>query len=452
MLSKFLSSSLIAFLILMGFVAQAPICSAQHAPIKINRVDDVIANWSKTQHLFVKGDLGISESQFQKLEAWISDNAANWTVVLMQDADQEFYAAQDGRQFSNMEAVRFALGHRLNNQTDFGSLAHEKTGESSGAVFVLFLKERKFSYYGSDVHDRRNLGESKWQGTLDREAVRAMRNGGRIIDAVKNTIKLIDGGLARKIAAEESRARKAQDKIKRAIREREREIENLMARIANTDEQAIKRVENAARDLKSNFPKANQSKLALPPVQKWRNELESQKKTLRAKGVDVRKTKLALENVEGQINRFLDAYAAHASFDEMITPVELRLDEIADDPSGAANEISREAYRLLDQARDGHALGELDFSEPIHQAGEMVKQGKEAIRLHRAEIREQAERKSLIRKTIAGVASVLGVLLLGLLWLFNVRRRPALRQAHALFDKRSKSCLLYTSPSPRDRG
>ena len=439
MLSKTLTSSLIAIAIVIGFFASTSKCNGQRAPIKINRVDDVIANWSKSQHLFVKGQLGISDSQFQKLEAWISDNAPNWTVVLMQDANQEFYAAEDGRQFRNMEAVRFALGHRLNNQTDFGSITHEKTGEASGAVFVLFLKERKFSYYGSDVHDRRNLGESKWKGSLDREAVRAMRNGGRIIDAVKNTIKLIDGGLARKIAAEESQARQAEAKAERAIRERKREIENLKSRIARTDKHTVKRVEIAARELKSNFPKASHSKLALPPIEKWRNSLASQLKTLSAPDVNARKTKLAVDSVEAQINRFLDAYAAHAAFEEMITPVESRLDEIADDPSGAANEISREAYRLLDQARDGHAIGELEFSEPIHQASEKVKQGKEAIRLEHVRVREQAERKSLIQKTIGMVALVLGAITLGLLWFLNARRRPALRQAHALFDKRSRS-------------
>ena len=121
------------------FLVEAKPCIAQHAPVKISRVDDVIANWSKSQHLFVKGELGISDAQYEKLESWISSNAPNWTVVLMQNANQEYYAAEDGRRFRNADAVRFALGHRLNNQTDFGSLVHEKTGEPSGAVFVLSL-------------------------------------------------------------------------------------------------------------------------------------------------------------------------------------------------------------------------------------------------------------------------------------------------------------------------
>jgi len=301
------------------------------------------------------------------------------------------------------------------------------------------LKERKFSYYGSDVHDRRSLGESKWKGSLDREAVRAMRNGGRIIDAVKNTIKLIDGKLARKIAAEELRERKAEAKLQRARRERLREIENLKSRIAATGESTIKHVESAARELKSKFPKANRSMLAIPPVQRWRTELEKQLKTLNDPEVDVQKTKLAVNSVDDQINRFLDAYAAHAAFEEMITPVESRLDEIADDPSGAANQISRDAYRLLDQARDGHAIGELKFAESIHQASELVEQGKYAIRIEQRRIRLQAERKSLIRKTIAGVASILGAILIGVLWLLNARRRPALRRAHALFDKKAQT-------------
>ena len=424
------------------FLVEAKPCIAQHAPVKISRVDDVIANWSKSQHLFVKGELGISDAQYEKLESWISSNAPNWTVVLMQNANQEYYAAEDGRRFRNADAVRFALGHRLNNQTDFGSLVHEKTGEPSGAVFVLFLAERKFSYYGSDVHDRRNLGESKWKGKLDREAVRAMRNGGRIIDAVKNTIKLIDGELARKIAREEAQAKKAKANQQRAIRERLREIENLKSRIEVIGEGAIGRVEEAARELKSKFPKASQSKLALPPVETWRVALQAQRKKLGDESVDVRKTQLALGNVEGQINRFLDAYAAHAAFEEMIVPVETRLDEIADDPSGAAGEISLEAYRLLDEARDGHAIGELNFADPIHKASEMVEQGKQAIRLEKKRVRQEAQRKSLIRKTIAGVASVLGAILLGVLWFLNARRRPALRQAHALFDKQARSVAV----------
>ena len=312
MLSKTMTSILIAFVIGLGFLSTAGQCAAQSAPVKISSVDDVINNWSKDQHLFFKGKLGISDSQLQKLESWISKNASNWTVVLMENADQESYSAADGRRFRKLEAVEFAIGHRLNNQTEFGSLVHEKTGEANGAVFVLFLKERKFSYYGSQVHDRRNLGQSKWRGTLDREAVRAMRNGGRIIDAVKNTIKLIDGQLARKIAAEESRAKQIKANAKRAVLQRARDIENLKSRIAVTDKDAIKRIENAARELKSSFPKASNSKLAMPPIGKWRTALEAQTKTLDAPDVNVRKTKLAIDNVEGQINRFLDAYAAHA--------------------------------------------------------------------------------------------------------------------------------------------
>jgi len=95
MLSKTSISTLIALLLVVGFLVQANQCDAQQFPVKINRVDDVIENWSKSQHLFIKGELGISDSQFQKLESWISQKAPNWTVVLMQNADREFYAAQE---------------------------------------------------------------------------------------------------------------------------------------------------------------------------------------------------------------------------------------------------------------------------------------------------------------------------------------------------------------------
>ena len=63
-----------------------------------------------------------------------------------------------------MDAVEHALGHGLANQTDFGNLTNPKLGEQDGTVFVLFLKERKFSYYSSDAQDRRGLGQSRWIG------------------------------------------------------------------------------------------------------------------------------------------------------------------------------------------------------------------------------------------------------------------------------------------------
>ena len=52
-----------------------------------------------------------------------------------------------------------------------------------------------------------------------------------------------------------------------------------------------------------------------------------------------------------------------------------------------------------------------------------------AVQIERQQVAAEKERKSLIRKTVSIVVSILGACFLGLLWLLNIRRRPALSRA-----------------------
>ena len=185
----------------------------------------------------------------------------------MRQASDETYHALDQRTFHGMDAVEYALGHGLANRTDFGGLIHPETGETDGAVFVLFLVERKFSYYGSDLQDRRGLGESKWIGGLDRDAVRAMRNGGRIVDAVKNTVTSINRRVAKKIQSERDAEERKKEAKERARLERLRELDFLSDRLKETSEQMFPRIEESARQVRAAFPEAADSKLAVPPIE-----------------------------------------------------------------------------------------------------------------------------------------------------------------------------------------
>lgn len=114
-----------------------------------------------------------------------------------------------------MDAVEFALGQSLPNKTAFGGLKHPETGEANGAYFLLFLQERKLSYFGSEVYDQRNLGEKRWKGNLDGPAIRAMRSGGRFLDAAKDTIINIDHQLIRKLSVAKRDRQRAADRAQR---------------------------------------------------------------------------------------------------------------------------------------------------------------------------------------------------------------------------------------------
>ena len=92
-----------------------------------------------------------------------------------------------------------------------------RVAQKNGAIFVLFLEERKFSYFSSDAMDFRRLGHRRWVGDLDKPAIRAMRNGGRIVDAVKDTISNIETKLTKAIAGEIAAKKRAEIERKRAL-------------------------------------------------------------------------------------------------------------------------------------------------------------------------------------------------------------------------------------------
>ncbi len=189
--------------------------SAGETPQKINSATDVLETWSPTQHLYVKGDIRVDAASLDGLEKWLDANGKNWTVVLMASASGETWRDDRGASHQGMDAVENSLGRGLGNMPAFASLKDARTGQPNGAIFILFLQERKFSYFGSEVFDRRGLGESAWIGKLDGPARDAMRSGGRIVDAVKNTVTHIESILTKRIADEERIRREAKQRRER---------------------------------------------------------------------------------------------------------------------------------------------------------------------------------------------------------------------------------------------
>lgn len=173
-------------------------------PQRVRSAVGVVKLWSESQHLYVKGDIGVSDERLRELEKWLTANAPHWTVVLLESAEGERFTDAEGTSFEGIEAVKHALGKGLSNRTRFGSLKHPRTGEQDGAVFLLSLEERNLSYFASDAQDRRGLGEEHWVGKLDAAAIAAMRDGGRVVDAARDTITTIDTRLARAVSQEEA--------------------------------------------------------------------------------------------------------------------------------------------------------------------------------------------------------------------------------------------------------
>lgn len=207
----------------------APSAWAGTQPRQVKSATSVVRVWSASQHLYVKGDVGASDEQLRELEEWLTEQAPHWTVVLLESAEGESFTDAEGTGFEGMDAVLHALGKGLSNRTRFGSLKHPRTGEQDGAIFVLSMADRNLSYFGSRAQDRRGLGEDRWKGQLDAPAIAAMRDGGRILDAARDTVVSIDARLATAIEREVAEAERLRASLGEQLRALPAEVDALLA-------------------------------------------------------------------------------------------------------------------------------------------------------------------------------------------------------------------------------
>ena len=425
-------------LIVMGFslLAANPCLAQRLGPTTITTfrdVDEVIAKWTEDRQLFVHGNIGVGDAQLRGLAEWLRTNGPHWTIVLMDNAEGQTYRSTQGQRYVEMDAVEAALGSGLSNRTDFGKLAHPETQESDGAVFVLFLKERKFSYFASDAQDSRDLGEAHWVGELDQPALRAMRSGGRIVDAVKDTVKSINDKLARALQAEK------QAELQRA-QQRQRQVVQAKNELAEL-KVSIGEVEAAGLAFAKEFPQAT-GPLAKPPTEAWLqkvSELEQQLTEDTTSAVEQQHSILAAE-----ISRYLNAYAARTGFKHERESAGLLVAKFDRSASPQAIKIAKETRDQLALSEQQLSSGNLEFVDTLANTDSSLKLGEKAV----AEAEQQqrlAEMKSRwIRATALIILSLVALVVAALLWLANRRRATTMQKAIEQVSTRISSIAVET--------
>lgn len=406
------------------FATAASDVSLERYP-NVDSTADVVEKWSSEHHLYVQGDLGITHERLTKLEEWLDKNGPNWTVVLMRTARDEHYESLDRRTFRSLDAAEYALGRGLALRTSFSDLVDERTGETNGAVFALFLDEKKFSYYASVAQDTRNLGEAHWLGELDRPAFRAMRGGGRIIDAVKETITNINTRLTQKIEAEQEQAEREKLARQRALAHLQADIQSLRQGIDTVDENAA----NVKRD----FPAA-EGELANPPSVSWRRQLDEIDGMLTHDNIAAMKSRF--NNVSHEVESFLNAYSTYATFDQIVTPLEAQISELKADEIRAGRDMAEEAAQHLVSARDVLAQGRRGLADVLAEAESSLVQGQQLVADEVARIERRAARHRLILRSSAATAGFLALAAGGMLVWLNRKRVPAKERAEAALTAR----------------
>jgi hypothetical protein len=399
--------------------AQAP--SSSQRAVLVSRATDVVQKWQPGQRLYVKGEVGATVEVLNDLEQWLATNAPNWVVVLAEHAQGETYTDAAGEVFQGVEAVNHALGKGLMNRTAFGQQTDPRTGERNGAFFLLFLKERRLSYYGSDAQDRRGLGEESWIGNLDKAAIVAMRNGARVVDAAKDTITLINSKLDQRIAAEgAAREKQAADLLAAQSREREQ------ARAALVNARAeYNLLEARAGELSRTF-NGMDGDLARPDLPGLAAELK-----LAQTAFDQDDAAAALRGAErvrsraGELIRRIGQYSADAS---RIEALDQRLRELQRlTYAGAATAQFRAARDSLAAVRNQYQHGNSGYAPLLDTASQTVDAAGFAVTMAERLAKQRQILWIMFLIAAVSLASVAGLLL-------NRRRLPAKTEARRLFD------------------
>lgn len=388
---------------------EAPSMTGSAEPLRIESGTEVVRAWQPHQRLYVKGDLGLGMPVLAGLEQWLDANATNWVVVLLESAAGESWPTADGRTFSGIEAVNFALGQGLLGQTAFGQGVDARTGERNACFFALFLKDRRFSYYGSDAQDRRGLGEDQWIGNLDAPAVSAMRNGGRVVDAVKDTIRQIEGRLTARIEAE-----------RQAVARQAAEAESARARIEGEAQAAVRSAAEGLATLEARttaFVAARPEmtgNLARPELPGLRARLADAERMLAAgEFATARERALGLATQTSALLKAQDEHrAAAATFDELGG----RHQVLAQHPqAAAARETLRGAAEHLVRAREAHRRGDSAYVGGLAAAREGVQRAEAVVGMA-----ESTARAAALAGALAAGGTFAGLTVLALL--LNRRR------------------------------
>ncbi len=367
-----------ASLPLLGF----PKASASESALGLQRGTDIVQQWKPDQRLYIRGRLGVSESRLNDLERWLDVNAPNWTILLLENARGETYRDDDGRSYSGMDAVEYAVGKGLANKTGYGDLVDERTGQKNGAAFVLFLRERKFSYSGSEVHDVRRLGAANWSGRLDRAAFRAMSNGGRIVDAVRNTVRDIDARLTRQLALEQQERQRALARVRLEKENAERAIA-----VAKGELLAVRA---EVEVLAAKFP-GHSGDLLQPDFDSLGRVLDGGTALLEAGDASeaAKAAARVTEWIKGQRRLMMAFVDAPRTFAELHA-------EIAElNPTGEGWGADRLeiATAELSKAQDAHARGDSNYMQFFENAQEAVDAAHEEIIRSREALRKKIERQ-----------------------------------------------------------
>jgi len=369
--------------------------------VRVSTIQEVIDRWKPETHLYVIGDVGLQDAVLADLETWLKDR--HWTVLLVQDATGQRFQDTEGVVREGEDAIEYGTAQGIARAHGFAGQVRADTGEPDGAILSIVLAQRALYYTGSDAQDSRGLGEMAFQGNLDQWSIAALRNGGDVVSAVKDTVTGIDSQVAYSIG------RKREEAASYLAWSRTR-VTDVETEVASLEQSA------AALRAAPPYPKVG---AAQPDTESLRQRIERAKALL-----DEEKAAEAIAVVDGvhqEVGMLQSNIALYQSYTTKLAAARDRLDRLQSRTlDDAARKKIQGASQLLATAREKHQRGDLIYDQitPVEDA---VWDAEAAVR--RAEGRR-------VFSILLGWAALLA--LAWLAWRLNRRRLPVKKEAEAL--------------------
>ncbi len=395
--------------LLWGFILclLGPESKASETDVALPSGVSILENWRVDQHLYTVGELGVGAVQLAGLEEWLDENAPNWTVLLMESSEGEKYTDVFGVEHGGIDAVEHAMGKGLPASTGFGGLKDSSSGLANGAFFILFMKDRNFSYFGDRSYQRYRLGADQWRGNLDRPAIAAMRNGGRVIDAARDSIQSIDARYRKAVLAEKERGQKNSD-----------QAEEGMEKVQRIMEKAGKQFQ----EFWGKYETPGVGKFGISPLDEWQLDFERLKGYRRDGHTMLQLGGLTL--LEEKVEQWRWEFQRFWSDEDQIENLQNQVAQLTssdDDQLETLESIQGDMKILKGTYGDG---------DPVYVA----KMGEVRTAIARF---QQREGEIQSRQKIAGVAGAGGVGFLGLMGFVGNRRRRRIKlEAETLLKTR----------------
>jgi len=390
-------------LLFLVFIFVAPLALASQTAVKLASGIDLIKEWQADQHLYISGDINLSSQELANLEDWLDQNGKNWTVLLSQSSAKERHRDPFGAQRRGVEALEIALTVDLPAKTGFGKIIDQKTGHPNGALFIIHLKERQLSYYGSDYYQHNGAPTHRFQNDLDAPARKALRDGGRIVDAVKRTVTAVDSRARTTINSRAQRRLESAQAAKQEIIDLRQKLKSVTAKHAAISAKLTK----SGGDL-SHFPAA-----------KFENQLSNMEKKPTIFNSSLIRDELT------KWDKHLKVYHTDA---ERFTKLTEQL-EGAQPTSEKGKANQKASLAQLAKARENYQLGNFSYQEQLRHGENLFSSIEPADAL--ALQKEQRRRDTL---KIGGATTAGGLCLIG--FLGNRRRRRIKAEAEALLAAR----------------